>query len=656
MLNIKKIVVSHLYKIALSMIVVLFGAAIIFQVFEVQRQVHENSATRFSQIEQVLTENQKEIDGLMEIYYQTSLDSAEAIAYIIQGNPSVIEDIDELKKIARFMEVDEIHIFDKTGRIFAGTNPEYYNYTFDSGEQIAFFKPMLKDKSLRLYQEITPNTAEGKLMQYSALWSENGEFIVQVGMESVTIKEIMENNNLSNVFSMLRANPGVSMCAVDLENVVVTDSTDLDDVGKSLYEIGFKPGSIRERGAEGFYASVNGVPSYCIFKVVDGNLIGYMVSCEMLFRTIPKSIAGFVGCLILIVVILVSIMIRCMNKYVINGIYDINGGLRKITEGNLEERVDVQSSLEFSELSSHINEMIKSLLSSIEKMSYVLNKTNMHIGVYEYSEKMKGVRFTEHIPEILGLDVDKAKEISSNYKLFKEYINKLRENPVPGEEGIFCPEGNKEFYIRFEEMKQNNDTFGIVMDVTEEVIRRRLIEEERDKDLLTGLYNRRGLDNRLDALFEAPEKLGFGALIMIDADGLKEINDKYGHEKGDVYIKKISEVICSFSSKSCIAARQGGDEFVLFLYNYDSEEELLGAIENLRYIQNNSTAHFDNDWSVPLRFSFGFAMTKGQSEYSHLLKLADERMYINKRERKEAYRLSALLSASVSVGADRQNN
>ena len=79
------------------------------------------------------------------------------------SEPSVSEDMEELKRIAALMEVDEIHIFDKTGRIVAGTHPEYYDYTFDSGEQMSFFKPMLEDRSLKLVQDVTPNTAEGKM-------------------------------------------------------------------------------------------------------------------------------------------------------------------------------------------------------------------------------------------------------------------------------------------------------------------------------------------------------------------------------------------------------------------------------------------------------------------------------------------------------------
>lgn len=58
-----------------------------------------------------------------------------------------------------------------------------------------YFKPILNDKNLELCQEITPNTFENKLMQYYALWSENKEFIVQMGMEPINVMKATEKIN-----------------------------------------------------------------------------------------------------------------------------------------------------------------------------------------------------------------------------------------------------------------------------------------------------------------------------------------------------------------------------------------------------------------------------------------------------------------------------
>ena len=125
---------------------------------------------------------------------------------ILEKNPKARYDRDELRKIAKF-EVDEIHIIDERGEIVSGTHPRYYGYNFDSGEQIRFFKPMLNDKGMKMVQGIKPNTAENKLMQYSAMWNSTGEFIVEVGFEPVNVSKVTAKNELPYIFSQLCVNP-----------------------------------------------------------------------------------------------------------------------------------------------------------------------------------------------------------------------------------------------------------------------------------------------------------------------------------------------------------------------------------------------------------------------------------------------------------------
>ena len=169
--------------------------------------------------------------------------------------------IAKLKNIAELMEVDEIHIFDKTGRIYAGTHPQYYDFTFDSGDQMRFFKPMLNDKSLKLVQEITPNTAEAKMMQYSALWSKNEEFIVQIGMEPVNVMKASAKNELSFLFSLFRVNLEAGYYAIDSQSGEIVGSTDLTLVGKNLSQLGFTLDSLPDYES-GRHGVVNGVKSY----------------------------------------------------------------------------------------------------------------------------------------------------------------------------------------------------------------------------------------------------------------------------------------------------------------------------------------------------------------------------------------------------------
>ena len=300
----------------------------------------------------------------------------------------MLDNIEELKRIAEVMEVDEIHIFDDTGRIYAGTHPEYYDYTFDSGEQMMFFKPMLEDKSLKLVQEITPNTAEAKMMQYSALWSSNKEFIVQVGMEPVNVMKATQKNELSYLFSLFRVNPDAEYYAIDIERGRIIGSTELDCLGKNLTELGLKQEYFASFD-KGFHAVINGRDSFCVFEKVGGGYIGRVIPSKELYRRVLWTTVTLAICLIVIASILAQAVIRYMNKYVVDGIYNVNEKLHRIAQGDLDELIDIQSSMEFAELSSYINSMKNSLLGHTKKMSYVLSKTNMYIGVYEYNENMK---------------------------------------------------------------------------------------------------------------------------------------------------------------------------------------------------------------------------------------------------------------------------
>lgn len=630
-----KIISRYMYQVTCILVVVILVIILYIQITGEQRRAYENAERTFLQIEQILEANQKELEETQEEYRETCLHNAEMITRVIESDPDIVDSAEELRKVAASLEIDEIHIFDAAGRIVAGTHPEYYNFTFDSGEQMEFFKPMLEDKTLKLVQEITSNTAESKLMQYAALWNSRGEFIVQVGMNPINVMKATEKNELSYIFSLFRVNPEANYYAIDAESGEIVGATELDTVGRSLTEIGLELRELKNYD-KGFYAELNGRESYCVFKKIGANYIGRVILSSVLYQRIPVTSIVFFLCLMVIAFFLVNAVIRNMDKFVVEKIQDINKKLKAITNGNLDETVDIESSLEFSELSHYINAMVKNLLDYNRKMFYVLSKTDLYIGVYEYNSHMEKVRFTEYMPRILALDTEEMERLASDAKKFGEYICVIRKNPVPDEAGVFQVHEEPEQYVRLEEMKNEKDeVFGVALDVTNDIMKRREIEAERDRDALTGLYNRYGLDARLTDLFASPERLGYSAMVMIDADGLKGINDTYGHEMGDIYLKKISGAINDFGQENSVVSRQGGDEFVLFLYGYKSKKELMKAIEKLENIQKRSQARLSESLNVPLKFSLGYCLTDNKKNYQQLLKNADEKMYQNKLERRK---------------------
>ncbi len=633
MKSIKKILVNRLKWLAVLLMALILPLAVFLQIQALQSQADESAYSAFQQIRQILEENTRELETVKAEYKESCLNNAESIAYMIQYNPEILGDLEESRMIAQMVEVDEIHVFDKTGRIFAGTHPEYYGFTFETGEQIGFFAPLLENKSLRLCQDITPNTAEGKLVQYSALWSADRQFIVQVGMYPETVLEYTKKNELSYIFSLLQGSAGVDLYAIDAQTGTIQGATSGGDNGKNIAQIGLNMDAV-QRYDKGRHMLVDGVNSYCVFFDMNGVIIGYVIANDTLYSSILHYTILMSVCLVLIVIVIVVLAWQVTSHYIINSIGQVNETLGAVADGYLDQRVEVRRTLEFSELSDHINNMIRSILSTTDKISFVLNQTNMRVGVYEYSTKMKTVRFTEHIPEILEWDERTREQISSDYQLLQKHLEKIQQSPVPNEKNIFRLGSAREAYVKLEEMVKGADTLGIIIDVTDEVLTRRRIEWERDIDLLTGVYNRRGMERHLKSVFY--QGIVHGALVMIDADSLKYINDVYGHSVGDRYLQKIADAISSVGKARHITARIGGDEFVLLLYGYESDEAVMEDLQEIRCVQKSVDLLLENGERIPVRFSFGYVLTEGQTDYSRMITEADERMYAVKAKRKHA--------------------
>ena len=176
---------------------------VVVQLRMLHESQHESSMEIFGQLEQLMEMNQKDLIRSKEEFSEKAIQSAEMAAYFVKYHPEVTSDLEQSRELAAKLDVDEIHYFTPDGEIYFGTHPEYFGYTFRSGAQMMFFLPMLGDKSLKLCQEITPNTAEGKEMQYAAVWMDDGSGIIQIGMEPRRLLEEMEEKSLTKIISSL---------------------------------------------------------------------------------------------------------------------------------------------------------------------------------------------------------------------------------------------------------------------------------------------------------------------------------------------------------------------------------------------------------------------------------------------------------------------
>jgi diguanylate cyclase (GGDEF)-like protein/PAS domain S-box-containing protein len=150
-------------------------------------------------------------------------------------------------------------------------------------------------------------------------------------------------------------------------------------------------------------------------------------------------------------------------------------------------------------------------------------------------------------------------------------------------------------------------------------------------DDVTVLYNRRYFLEELERDLARARRKGTPlSLLMMDMDGLKSINDRFGHDRGAAFIKELGNIIKANTRASDVAARFGGDEFVLLAAETDTDEAVEIA-ERLR-LETSSYSTQIEGWEVGMSISVGVAtFPKHASESEGLIKRADQAMYEAKR-------------------------
>lgn len=159
------------------------------------------------------------------------------------------------------------------------------------------------------------------------------------------------------------------------------------------------------------------------------------------------------------------------------------------------------------------------------------------------------------------------------------------------------------------------------------------------RDYMTGLYNRRGFYNELNSMVKKKADEGcscYVSVISVDMDGLKVINDTYGHAEGDLAIKAVAESLVKCWEKDVVCSRFGGDEFIVSAVcesdpdSYSSE--IISRINSCLDEYNQTS-----DKPYKIRCSFGVYSEKAGENFAVdlLIKAADNLMYIQKAEHHE---------------------
>ena len=156
-----------------------------------------------------------------------------------------------------------------------------------------------------------------------------------------------------------------------------------------------------------------------------------------------------------------------------------------------------------------------------------------------------------------------------------------------------------------------------------------------ERDAMTGLYNRRGMRAQLNYICKSVQKGDSIIAFVIDMDGLKAINDVYGHDEGDYGINVIANVVNSITRSNELCIRAGGDEFyIIGIANYAKDEgrEREVLLKTLLDKHNRTSA---KEYEVSASIGYHMDIYQSEEQIKDILRIADQRMYESKVRRKK---------------------
>ncbi|NMP15249.1 diguanylate cyclase [Thalassotalea sp. Y01] len=235
-----------------------------------------------------------------------------------------------------------------------------------------------------------------------------------------------------------------------------------------------------------------------------------------------------------------------------------------------------------------------------------------------------------------------GKQITRPLKFIIGQLHKFEQDKQPQFEPLY-PNAAKEIITLYDEMQlSKKEIFKYQQHLQEKVEQRtEQLEKANDKlkemaqrDGLTGVFNRRHFEETF-ALFKkmAIRNKNDMALVLIDLDHFKMVNDTYGHVSGDLCLQTVSSLLAeAFSRDTDLIARYGGEEFVI-LINHISQEHLAHKLEKLRLAIQSERIIDSNNKEIKLTASFGaiLAPASFSADVQSWLKLADLALYKAKR-------------------------
>ena len=315
---------------------------------------------------------------------------------------------------------------------------------------------------------------------------------------------------------------------------------------------------------------------------------------------------------------------------------------QQVAKGDYQQRVDYMG-----EFADAFNTMVEQLADRQKKLENEVNASRKHAEAMEQSNLLLS-NLTQYIPEqIFVISADHHKVLLSNDTAKQEidsdpdYIERVMK--LLSENEMLCSSYYSDIVLTREgeerflavntyriEWRGLNALALVIKDVSDEKRQLMELEEFAYHDPLTRTYNRFFGMLTLNEWLERKKRF---SLVFVDLDNLKHVNDRFGHNEGDEYLKIVSGHLQSCSQDTMVS-RLGGDEYMLLIPD-SSYEEVCARMENIQLAIRNDEYQKGKDIYYSISVGIVYVNENNELPSSDVLSMADERMYEQKRARKK---------------------
>ena len=408
----------------------------------------------------------------------------------------------------------------------------------------------------------------------------------------------------------------------------------------------------------------NSAVGYKILPDIENNpyLVIKIDIIRQVYNQATKSVIYFVIVFTLISLSLAGIALIYFNKIVAKRITKMkliidNSGSKK----NTTMRMKAEGNDEIASLAAGFNNLQDELFESSDKIEISQNKyysliSNM-ISCFLYSKVVvdqKGVTIDfiildcnnalcEYIhfkrEEIVGRKISEFIDFSKiDMDAFNEFVEVAELAGCKKVDEVFFQ--NAKRWILATAYSIEKGYFALMFnDITEKKKTEQKNLELANKDMLTGLPNRKMIMDKINAIIDI-NKIAGGkfAILFIDLDNFKKVNDSLGHDVGDILIQNVGARLKSIIAPTDVVARIGGDEFIILQDGIDSKGETEDLAESIGNVLKASFRYIDNEIYIAASIGISIYPDDGVN-ISSLMKNSDIAMYETKKNGGNSYRL-----------------